>query len=58
MATAIAPANVPSRTNAQEIAYQMANQPFALDITRRVNFINWDGSIGTALIRNFAIVGA
>ena len=46
-----------ARSNAAEIAFQLANQPFKLDITRRVNFTNWDGTPGTALVRNFNIVG-
>ena len=44
-------------SNAAIIAFQMANQPFKLDITRRVNFTHFDGTTGSALVRNFAIVG-
>lgn len=42
---------------ALEAYYQIDNQPFALDVTRRVAFTTFEGERKFALVRNFTLVG-
>jgi hypothetical protein len=47
----------PAQTAAAIIAYQLANQPIKLDVTKTATIRDWTGKPVRIRVRNFTLVG-